>query len=86
MAIFDRDVWAIANFKETQLAQIHPGKAVEIKIDSFPKTSLWRQGREPFARLWSKVCHLPYPSPLSQIVFGNHQASDNLRSILPFWP
>jgi hypothetical protein len=67
MAIFANDVRAIANFKETQLAQIHPGQAVEIKIDSFPQTSLSRQGREPFARLWSKVGHPPYPSPLSQI-------------------
>jgi membrane fusion protein, multidrug efflux system len=37
MAIVDNNVWAIANFKETQLAKMHPGQAVEIKIDSFPK-------------------------------------------------
>ncbi len=37
MAIVDRDVWVIANFKETQLSKMRPGEAVEIKIDSFPK-------------------------------------------------
>lgn len=29
-------LWVIANYKETQLAQIRPGEAAEIKVDAFP--------------------------------------------------
>lgn len=37
MAIVNNDYWVIANFKETQLNQMQPGQAVEIKIDAFAK-------------------------------------------------
>jgi membrane fusion protein, multidrug efflux system len=37
MAIVADGPWAIANFKETQLSQMHPGQKVEIAIDSFAK-------------------------------------------------
>lgn len=30
------DVWITANFKETQLANMHPGSEVEIKVDAIP--------------------------------------------------
>lgn len=30
------DVWVVANFKETQLAQIQPGQRVRIRIDGYP--------------------------------------------------
>ncbi|MEH6580086.1 MAG: HlyD family secretion protein [Amphritea sp.] len=30
------DIWIEANYKETQITNIHPGQAVEIKLDSFP--------------------------------------------------
>ncbi|MBW4539058.1 MAG: HlyD family secretion protein [Myxacorys chilensis ATA2-1-KO14] len=36
MAIVDNQYWVTANFKETQLEKMHPGQAVEIKLDSFP--------------------------------------------------
>ena len=29
------DVWVTANFKETQLARIHPGQLVEVKVDAY---------------------------------------------------
>lgn len=29
-------VWVVANYKETDLAKIHPGLRVEIKVDTFP--------------------------------------------------
>ena len=32
------DVWVTANFKETQLAHMHPGQAVEIKLDAYGRT------------------------------------------------
>jgi membrane fusion protein, multidrug efflux system len=32
------DVWVTANFKETQLAQMRPGQAVEIKLDAYGRT------------------------------------------------
>ena len=35
MAVVPRDTWVIANFKETQLAYIKPGQAVELTVDAF---------------------------------------------------
>ena len=29
------DIWVIANFKETQLAQMHPGQAASITVDAY---------------------------------------------------
>jgi membrane fusion protein (multidrug efflux system) len=31
-----RDVWVVANFKETQLARVRPGMPAEVEIDTFP--------------------------------------------------
>lgn len=36
MAVVGNDVWVVANFKETQLAEIQPGEPVEITLDAFP--------------------------------------------------
>ena len=33
-----RDVWVIANFKETQLTKIRPGQKADVRVDSFPGT------------------------------------------------
>jgi membrane fusion protein (multidrug efflux system) len=33
-----RDVWVIANFKETQLTKIRPGQKAEVRVDTFPGT------------------------------------------------
>jgi membrane fusion protein, multidrug efflux system len=33
--VSDRDVWIEANFKETDLARLHPGQAVEVRIDTY---------------------------------------------------
>jgi membrane fusion protein (multidrug efflux system) len=35
MAIVSNDLWVVANFKETQLANKKPGPKVEIKLDAF---------------------------------------------------
>ena len=35
-AIVQEDVWVTANFKETQLAELKPGQAVNISIDAMP--------------------------------------------------
>ena len=40
MAIVPEAVYITANFKETQLAQIHRGETVEIKVDAYPDTVL----------------------------------------------
>jgi membrane fusion protein (multidrug efflux system) len=32
-----QDTWVIANFKETQLADVHPGQRVEIHVDMYGK-------------------------------------------------
>ncbi|MDB6067903.1 MAG: Efflux transporter, family, subunit [Pedosphaera sp.] len=37
LAIVPRQVWVVANFKETQLAHMHAGQPVDIKMDAFPK-------------------------------------------------
>jgi membrane fusion protein, multidrug efflux system len=29
------DVWVVANFKETQLADVHPGQRAEVKVDMY---------------------------------------------------
>jgi membrane fusion protein (multidrug efflux system) len=36
MVIVPDDVWVVANFKETQLAHIRRGQAVEITVDAYP--------------------------------------------------
>jgi membrane fusion protein (multidrug efflux system) len=33
--VADTGVWVTANFKETQLAAMHPGQVVDIKIDAY---------------------------------------------------
>ena len=35
MAIVTDDLWVIANYKETQLAKIHPGEPVDIRVDAY---------------------------------------------------
>jgi len=40
MSVVPNDFWVIANFKETQLAQIRPGQPAEIKVDAYPGLTL----------------------------------------------
>lgn len=37
LALVPRNVWVIANFKETQLTHIRPGQPVAVKVDAYPK-------------------------------------------------
>ena len=37
MAIVPREIWVVANFKETQLTYMHPGQPVEVKVDAYPQ-------------------------------------------------
>ncbi len=39
MAIVPRAVWVVANFMETQLADMRPGQPVEITVDAYPAIS-----------------------------------------------
>ncbi|MES2316277.1 MAG: HlyD family secretion protein [Pseudomonadota bacterium] len=39
-AIVQDEVWVTANFKETQLAGLKPGQAVQVRIDALPKQPL----------------------------------------------
>jgi membrane fusion protein (multidrug efflux system) len=34
----DADVWIVANFKETQVARMHPGQSVDFKVDAYGST------------------------------------------------
>ena len=36
LAVVQHDVWVVANFKETQLADMRPGQPVELWVDAFP--------------------------------------------------
>ena len=36
MAVVERDVWILANLKETQLAQVRVGQTVAVEIDAIP--------------------------------------------------
>lgn len=36
LVVVEPDVWVVANFKETQLAHMHPGQPVHITVDSIP--------------------------------------------------
>ena len=33
-----QDIWVTANFKETQLADVHPGQRAEIHVDMYGKS------------------------------------------------
>jgi membrane fusion protein, multidrug efflux system len=35
-----KDVWVVANFKETQVEHIRPGQRVRIKVDGYPNQTL----------------------------------------------
>lgn len=37
LAVVEPEVWVVANFKETQLAQVESGQPVEVTIDRFPE-------------------------------------------------
>lgn len=37
VSVVSREKWVTANFKETQLQHLHPGKEVEIKVDAFDR-------------------------------------------------
>ena len=41
MAVVEPEVWVVANFKETQLARVHPGQPVDVRVDSCPNF-LWK--------------------------------------------
>ncbi len=36
MSLVPRNVWVTANFKETQLTDMHPGEPVDIEVDAYP--------------------------------------------------
>lgn len=49
LAVIGEDLWVKANFKETQIAQIHAGDAVEVRVDAFPDRPLrgWVESISP---------------------------------------
>ena len=40
LAIVQRDVWVVANFKETQLTHMRPGQPVTVHVDAYPHLKL----------------------------------------------
>ncbi len=40
LAIVQREVWVVANFKETQLTHMRPGQPVTIHVDAYPQLKL----------------------------------------------
>jgi membrane fusion protein (multidrug efflux system) len=43
VALAENNVWVVANFKETQLARMHPGQPVEMTVDAIPGVTLHGQ-------------------------------------------
>jgi membrane fusion protein, multidrug efflux system len=39
-ALVEPDTWIVANFKETQIARMHPGQEVEVNLDALPGITL----------------------------------------------
>ena len=50
------DVWVQANFKETQLTNMRVGDPAEVRIDTFPGSSVSRQGRSAISRQRFTIC------------------------------
>jgi membrane fusion protein (multidrug efflux system) len=40
LAIVQREVWVVANFKETQLTHMRPGQPVRVRVDAYPHLKL----------------------------------------------
>jgi len=40
LAIVQREVWVVANFKETQLTHMRPGQSVKVRVDAYPHLKL----------------------------------------------
>ena len=40
LAVVPKQVWAVANFKETQLTKMRPGDSVTVKVDAYPQIKL----------------------------------------------
>jgi membrane fusion protein, multidrug efflux system len=40
LAIVQREVWVVANFKETQLTHMRPGQPVKVRVDAYPHLHL----------------------------------------------
>jgi membrane fusion protein, multidrug efflux system len=53
-----QDTWVTANFKETQLANVHPGQRAEIHVDMYGK-SVWGHVDSIAGATGSKLSLLP---------------------------
>lgn len=54
-----RGAWITANFKETQLAHMHPGQPVEVHVDSYPGVTLKGELESLSAATGAKFALLP---------------------------
>jgi membrane fusion protein (multidrug efflux system) len=59
MAIIPYEVWVTANFRETQLKSIHPGRKTSISVDAFPNEKFSGQVNSIQAGTGSKFSLLP---------------------------
>jgi len=60
MALVDtREEWIVANFKETQLAKIHPGQKVKIEVDGYDGGKLYGKVESLQAGTGSRFSLLP---------------------------
>jgi membrane fusion protein, multidrug efflux system len=58
-AIVDSSVWVVANFKETQLEDMHPGQDVEVIVDAFSDKPLHGKVTDFSAATGAKFSLLP---------------------------
>ncbi|MFM2407246.1 MAG: hypothetical protein RL223_5126 [Pseudomonadota bacterium] len=70
-----RDVYVTANFRETQLARMHPGQAVRLTVDALPGVTFT-----------GKVSSLAPASGLSFSPLPAHNATGNFTKIVQRLP
>jgi membrane fusion protein, multidrug efflux system len=59
MAITQNDIWITANFKETQMEDLHPGQRVEFTVDSYPDSTFYGRVESVSPATGAKFALLP---------------------------
>lgn len=92
MALVANDVWVVANFKETQLAEMKPGQRVEVRADAFPSRSLRAHVESIQAGAAARFSLMPPENATGNYVkvvqrvpvrIGFDEPAENLRSLAP---
>ena len=85
------DLWVVANFKETQLTDMHPGQEVEVSVDAYPDLKLHGKVQSIAAATGASFSLLPPDNATGnfvkvvqripvKIVFDQQDSLDRLRA------